>query len=535
MRWVWRSALLRPRLVVLLVPAIAVAAGILGYFAYQTAGAYTRLGEQAVLESTLLVVNEKVQQVERVIIDADNAVLALVDPADPESPARAWLPRAAEISPSVRAVVLLDDAGDVLAVASREDEGATRELTKLLLERILPDLALPEQPLGRLAHLHQSYGETSHLLTTLARLHRGRRVYTVLVHDTAYLVREVFPRLFATEEAKQRFNVVDDQNRRVYGPNLAGAGDYLVGRRFPTTLYGWRLQVAPKGAPELGAQAASRARVEIALVATAFAIVVLGVGFVLWAAEKERRLNALKAEFVANVSHELKTPLSVVRMFAEMLLEERVRDESRRRQYLETICREGERLSALVENVLDFAALESGRRRYELVDGDIGRVVEQAVETYRPRLEREGVAVSVRLATGLPTVRLDEQALLMALVNLLDNAVKHGGRTPVEVSVEPRGGSVEIAVRDHGPGIPRDDLDRVFERFYRSRRAPGTRGSGIGLSIVAHVARGHGGEPFARNAPDGGAVVGLRLPVVRGRRRTGGVPSPVPAAADGTR
>ncbi|MFW5877236.1 MAG: sensor histidine kinase [Myxococcota bacterium] len=496
-----------------LIPAIAVAAGILGYYSWQTAAQFAQLGEETIVQSTLLLVREKVDRVERMIIGADNAVFELVDLDDPDRIEVDWPRLAPSISPSVQAVLILDDSGKVVIDAVRGTREERRQFLKVLLERIMPDLELEKQPVNRLKHLHQTYAGTSYLLSYKTLRHEGRRHYAIAYHDTEHIIEQELPELFAAEEGKRLYNVIDDDNRRMFGPSLARAGDYLVGHRFPTTLYGWRLQVAPKQAPLLDAKGKTKRLNEVGLIGTSFAIVLLGVGFLLYAADKERRLNALKSEFIANVSHELKTPLSVIRMFGELLVTRRVRSTEKQDQYLEIICRESERLSALIENVLDFSALERGRRDFALEEGDLTEVVSRAVETFRYRLEHGGVDVRLRTDGPLPPVKMDAQAVFLAVMNLLDNALKYGDGTPVDVDVAVADGSVVVQVRDHGPGIPPDDLKRVFERFYRGRRGREARGSGIGLSIVQRIAEAHGGRAFARNAEDGGACVSFALPI----------------------
>ncbi|NOY93085.1 MAG: HAMP domain-containing histidine kinase [Deltaproteobacteria bacterium] len=494
-----------------LVPAIAVAAGILGYYSWLTATQFAQLGDEAIAASTLLLVREKVDIIEQYVIAADNAVLASVDLDKPDSLSTTWRPRAAEISPSVRAVMVLDDAGSVIGYSIRGDDDDREEFEKVFVERIMPDLELQRLRPGRLKHLHRDYGGKNYLISYRALIHNGRRMYVALHHDTAYIVREEFPRLFATDEGKRLTNVVDEHGHRVYGPSLAHAGDYLVGHRFPTTLYGWRLQVAPKQAPLLDAQGRSRRHTEVGLIGTSFLVILLGISFLLWASAKERKLNALKAEFIANVSHELKTPLTVVRMFSDLLRMGRVASQAKREQYVEIICTESERLSALIDNVLDFSALERGRLRYQLRLGDPVEVLERALETYHHRMEREGTEIRFERPEHVPALKMDAEALLLAVVNLLDNAVKYGGGTDVELSLVVKSRVVEVRVRDHGEGIPKTDLRRVFERFYRGRRGAATRG--IGLSLVARIAEAHGGRARARNAEDGGAIVSFTLPI----------------------
>jgi two-component system phosphate regulon sensor histidine kinase PhoR len=244
-----------------------------------------------------------------------------------------------------------------------------------------------------------------------------------------------------------------------------------------------------------------------------FAIILLSAVFFIYAAEKERRLNQLKSELMANVSHELKTPLSVVRMFADKLRSGRVPSEERRLEYLDIICIESERLTSLIDNVLDFSALEGGKGPYRLKRGDLGKAVDRALDAFRYRSEQDGVEIHLERPGELPPVLIDQEAIALAVINLLDNALKYGGQSPVELELTKKRSSVDVTVRDHGPGIPGDSLRRVFERFYRGPHTSPTRGSGIGLSLVKHIAQAHGGRAWAKNAPGGGAVVGFSIPV----------------------
>ena len=198
-----------------------------------------------------------------------------------------------------------------------------------------------------------------------------------------------------------------------------------------------------------------------------------------------------------------------------MLSTHRVKSEDKRQQYLEIISRESERLSTLIDNVLDFSALERGKQKYELRRGDLREVVTGAIETFRYRVEREGVEVALSISPDLPPVMMDEQAIVLALINLLDNAVKYGERSAVSVTVEPVRDFVQVRVRDRGPGIPEDAEKRIFDRFYRGKRDRQVRGSGIGLALVRHIALAHGGRAWAANAEDGGAIVAFAVPVAQ--------------------
>jgi two-component system phosphate regulon sensor histidine kinase PhoR len=502
----------------ILVPAVIIAAGILGYYTFQTSREYTELGEQTIAQSLLSVAQQRVEEVERYIRSADSTVYRLVNPNDSGTIDSVWLPAAALETPSVRSVLLVDREGTVIQWASQSDRKTRRDFLRIFRQELIKSLDLTSPDPRILRHVHQQVGDESYLLSykahsTLA----GQVTYIVAHHDTDYLVDEVFPEMFGSDDATSRYNVVDEANRVVFGPDLSDVSTYTVGHRFPTTLYGWRLQVAPRQAALLQAQGASRMRGAAALPIMSFAIILLAAIFFLYAAEKERRLGQLKSELMANVSHELKTPLSVVRMFADMLRSDRVPSEERRTEYLDIICRESERLTSLIDNVLDFSAVDSGQGNYRLRRGDVGEAIGRALEAFRYRGEQEGVDIQLEAPPELPPVLIDQEAIALAIINLLDNAVKYGGHTPIELEITTRRSVVDIAVRDHGPGIPNESLRLVFDRFYRGPHSGPTRGSGIGLSLVKHIAQAHGGRAWAKNAPGGGAIVGFWIPQAAGR------------------
>ena len=498
----------------ILVPAILIAAGILGYYTFRSAREYTQLGEQTIAQSLLSVAQQRVERIERYIDIADHTVFRLVDPNDSSTIDTVWLPQAARQTPSVRSVLLVDQDGNLIQWASRQDKKTRRAFLRVFRQHLVNALELDSPEPNLLRHAHEQIDGRSYLLSykayaTLA----GQITYIVAHHDTQYLVDEVFPMMFVTDETTPLYDIVDESNQLVFGPDLSEAGVYTVDHRFPTTLYRWRLQVAPRQAARLQARGRSQMRGEVTLPLMSFAIILLSAIFFIYAAEKERRLNQLKSELMANVSHELKTPLSVVRMFADMLRSGRVPSEERRVEYLDIICGESERLTSLIDNMLDFSALEGGKGPYRLRRGDLGQAVDRALDAFRYRSEQDGVEIHLQRAEELPPVLIDQEAIALAVINLLDNAVKYGGQTPVELELTVKRFSVDVAVRDHGPGIPGDSLRRVFERFYRGPHTNPTRGSGIGLSLVKNIAQAHGGRAWAKNAAGGGAVVGFSIPI----------------------
>jgi two-component system phosphate regulon sensor histidine kinase PhoR len=264
-------------------------------------------------------------------------------------------------------------------------------------------------------------------------------------------------------------------------------------------------------AAELAAAVARRRVLEMALVGLSGVVVIAGIIVIVLAAERERKLSNLKSDFVANVSHELKTPLALVRMFGELLQSGRADSEEKRQQYLQIIVSESDRLASLIENVLDFAKVERGRAAYEFELSAVADVVARAVEACRVRAERDGTVLTVDAAPDLPNVWLDQRAIEIAVINLVDNALKYApdGKR-VSISIERQPGRLEIRVSDLGPGIPSEDRKRIFERFVRGRSAVGkqARGSGIGLALVKHIAEAHGGSVRVEdNLPQGSSFV----------------------------
>lgn len=540
----WRERLK----VYVFLPAVVVAVVILAYYTFRTTLQADSLRQQSVLEATLALATEKANRLDRQIIDQDNVVVAIADPARLEELEGRWLPTARRETPSVRAIVILDESRTVLAFASRAtgafaDEEAFR---RLLTERMLGELELASQPPDELRHLHRDYAAQSYLLSYWQRIHAGRRYLVVAWHDIGRIVRETLPTLAMDQAgpahepsprslATSRVNVIDEEGRIIYGPPLR-TGEFTVGVRFPTTLYNWRVQVSPLASEEIASRVQNRRLLEITMVSLSAIVIVIFAFAIVLVSEKERRISALKSEFVANVSHELKTPLALVRMFAEMLQSGRVQSDAKRQEYLEIILRESERLSALIENVLDFARLERGRGSYEFAEGDVGDAVLRAANVYRYRAEREGMRLVVEVEPNLPHANIDERAIQLAVVNLVDNALKYapeGEEIRIRAVRDRRErDAIRIDVIDQGPGIAPEDRTRIFERFVRlgareaakestKKEAP-VRGSGIGLALVKHIAVSHGGRAWVESAgaSDGGAEGGDSAPATAKRGST---------------
>jgi signal transduction histidine kinase len=238
---------------------------------------------------------------------------------------------------------------------------------------------------------------------------------------------------------------------------------------------------------------------------------------------RELKLSRLKSDFVANVSHELKTPLALIRLFAETLELGRVPTEEKKQQYHRIINKESRRLTQLINNILDFSRIEAGRKEYRLVRTDVAAVVRDVVDAYRFSIEQQGFALDLAVAEDLPEMETDPEALSQALINLLNNAIKYSPEEKrIGVSVRRVADRVLVSVADRGIGIPKGEQRRIFEKFYRveSTLVHTTKGSGLGLALVQHIAEAHGGRVEVTSAPGEGSTFTLSLPV-RGEAAVG--------------
>jgi two-component system phosphate regulon sensor histidine kinase PhoR len=237
----------------------------------------------------------------------------------------------------------------------------------------------------------------------------------------------------------------------------------------------------------------------------------LGLTLALRGVRKEAALTRARADFLTSVTHELKTPLASIRLFSEMLLEGRVASDEKRREYHRLLAGEAERLSTLIENVLDLGRLERGERALDVREQELVEVVREMVERFAPLAQRDGMVVDAKLPEAPLVARFDRGALAQSLLNLLDNARKYarsGGR--IDVALERGGGRAELVVRDFGPGVPERERAAIFEPFVRGAREQdgATPGLGLGLHLSRSLLRAQGGE-LALAPPDDG--VGARF------------------------
>jgi len=231
---------------------------------------------------------------------------------------------------------------------------------------------------------------------------------------------------------------------------------------------------------------------------------------------REMNLARLKSDFVANVSHELRTPLALIRLYAETLELGRLTAKEKYQEYFRIIREESERLTALINNILDFSRIEAGRKEYEFKETNLADLVRSTLDSYRFQIEQNGFAFEENISGDIPPVIVDREAIARSLLNLVNNALKYSkDQKYIGVSLYRANSRVNLEVRDHGIGIPPNEQEKIFEKFYRcgDPLVHNIKGSGLGLSLVRHIARAHGGDVLVESTPEKGSKFTIALPL----------------------
>jgi signal transduction histidine kinase len=278
-------------------------------------------------------------------------------------------------------------------------------------------------------------------------------------------------------------------------------------------VWGVRTSYGPQPIPEI---VSASTRPQLALMIVLAVAMALGVFLVAGAAAREVRLAELKSNFVASVSHDLKTPLALIQLFAETLELGRVRTPDRAQEYYRIINGESKKLTRLIENILDFSRMEAGLRPYRMEPADLTELVNKVLARMETQFSQGHFTVTPKVEADLPRILADEGAAEQAIENLLANAMKYSGDAKaIEIAARRVNGHLVVSVTDHGIGISRREHGRIFRKFYRVQRelGGGPQGTGLGLAIVDHTMRGHGGFVRVESEPEHGSTFSLHFPI----------------------
>jgi len=310
---------------------------------------------------------------------------------------------------------------------------------------------------------------------------------------------------------------ISDENQRVLYSNAQAQKGYLLESNFDPPFSNWRAGI---GLKNTNLEDFARDSFLHSAGATFLVLVVLlcGIALTIRATDREARLAQAKSHFVANVSHELKTPLSLLSLFSEMLELGRVKNDEKRMEYYRIIRHESRRLNKTIDNILDFSKIEAGRKTYNFAEGDMGEVIQNVLSSYRYQISNSGFDVQTNIQPDLPPVLIDGDAMAQAISNLLDNAIKYSGDVKqLSITTETLRSHLSIEIADHGIGIPRAEQAKIFEKFYRvgNGLVHDVKGSGLGLSLVKHIIDAHKGTISVESDAGKGSRFTIILPLVR--------------------
>jgi signal transduction histidine kinase len=308
---------------------------------------------------------------------------------------------------------------------------------------------------------------------------------------------------------------ISDENSHVLYSNAAAQNGQLFETNFDRPFSNWKAVV---GLKNTNLDELARSSFLHSAGATLLVLVFLlsGIALTIRATDREARLAQAKSNFVANVSHELKTPLALLSLFSEILELGRVPNEEKKAEYYRIIREESLRLNKVIDNILDFSKIEAGRKTYNFAHSDMAEVIENVLSSYRYQISNAGFDVQTNIQPDLPPVLIDRDALAQAISNLVDNAIKYSG-TAKQLSIKTKtvGSDLSIEIADHGIGIPRGEQSKVFEKFYRvgNGLVHDVKGSGLGLSLVKHIVEAHKGTISVESDAGKGSRFTILLPL----------------------
>jgi two-component system, OmpR family, phosphate regulon sensor histidine kinase PhoR len=514
------SFVYRTKAVAIAIGVIAVSTAILSWNSYKYLVERENLTETAFVQSNIKLAAKYVERIEQVIIDNDRTLSEMIDIDEPESK---WPSMADAIKKNPDLNV---DQVYFLSPDSRATEfwplyppysHDIRNLWGAFKASFKPkELNLELLAVNQVHHLHKerpdNYFFASYVLKESVK---GKSVLICYQMNFDRIVA-LLDKNLRDLQTDYYVSIVDFENNGIYNAPISRSSKYYYETRFPTTLYKWILQMVPRKYTEIEQQVKNERLLNFFFLILNASLVFLGLTIIYVASRRERQLRQLKEDFIGNVSHELKTPLSLIRMFSEILVTGRARNEEAKREYYDIIHNQSDRMSRLISNLLDFASLEHAGGNKHFENTNISDLISRELEAYRQEIQKDGFQLSVEVDSQIPAIFADPNAITMALFNLLDNSVKYSiDHKQITVHVVRSNGFIDLSVADRGIGIPQAEQQKIFEKFYRGSDAVvrGVRGSGIGLSITKHVAEMHGGEVRVESEPGKGSTFTLRIPI----------------------
>jgi signal transduction histidine kinase len=407
--------------------------------------------------------------------------------------------------------------------------GQTLELAALLKELVIPRLLenrrIPGYPEGSEPRRYLIYrGEVPYLVSCREYMPPGseNQFLAGICMNLDSLLTSAVPLWInrMAEETRLDITLLDGKQYDLFKGAPAAIPEGALLLPFNTIPLPWTLMAVQPGFEKLDTE--GKIQVAVFGILLLFIIILMFFGVLLLLRDINRETESMlqRTEFVHNVSHELKTPLSLIRLYGETLMIVKDLAEADRNEALLIITKETERLSHMINNILDFSKIEMGRKEFDIREDALADVVRDTLESYRYHIEKNGFTIDIQIMGDLPSIPFDRNAIEAMLINLLSNAIKYSPEEKwIGIQAWKSADTVFLTVSDHGSGIPETDLPHVFDRFYRSASSRGSqaKGSGLGLTLVKHTVEEHGWTIDVISNPGEGTTFTIRIPLNAGR------------------
>jgi signal transduction histidine kinase len=336
--------------------------------------------------------------------------------------------------------------------------------------------------------------------------------------DDDYILSSMFPGILAAVELGKEVivGILGANDSLMYIQQNIPLQKYLVAEDFSRQFTDWKVALFDPGGRSIEQITGKEKLLYLILFAAIIAVMLIGIILMVRTVVREAEISRLKSEFVSNVSHELKTPLALIRMFGETLDSGMVKEDEDKRKFYSIIRKESERLTHLINNVLDFSRMDAGVKEYNFREEDLAETIRNSLEAYRYQISDSGFNIESELPAEPVILKIDRDAISQVLLNLLNNAVKYSDEEKyILVKVWKDSNSAMFSVTDHGVGIKKEEIRKIFDKFYRiSAAATGEiRGSGLGLTLAQHIVEAHGGKIDVRSEVGEGSTFTVSIPL----------------------
>lgn len=359
-----------------------------------------------------------------------------------------------------------------------------------------------------------------HLLsyTFLSGTRQNRYYYGGHYWNINYLKTEIITKLFRDleQDSGLRFQLVDDTGRNILTSEKIVQTDVILDLSYRPTPLPWKLFVSHSDMKKVENTAQREILIYGVLLIVIVGLMIFGAFLIVRDIYRESETTRIKTEFVHNISHELKTPLTLIRLYGETLQRKKDLSKKEKEESYEIITKESERLSHLIDNVLDFSRIEMGHKEFIFKKGNLAQVIRNTLESFRYHLDKKGFLVKAEISSNIPDNEFDEEAISSVLINLLSNSMKFSPTIKeITVKLSCDAESIILQVSDKGIGIMPKEISKIFDRFYRAENkiVSKTRGSGLGLTLVKHIIDAHNGRVTVRSEPGKGSVFTVVFPI----------------------